>query len=98
MQSATEAALLRISAYNRSAGTCMRDLNISSSDHKFNANIRIERYYLADGTACSNVPFQPIQTEESHGMVSMNVVVESNASNPKILHAVRLIRRSLQRP
>jgi hypothetical protein len=98
MQSATEAALLRIGAYNRSAGTCMSDLNVSSSDHKFNANITIERYYLADGTTCSNVPFQSIQTEESHGMVSMNVVVESNASNPKILHAVRLVRRSLQRP
>lgn len=98
LQSATEAALLRIGAYNRSGGTCMSDLNVSSIDHKFNANVTIERYYLADGTTCSNVPFQSIQTEESHGMVSMNIVVESNVSNPKIFHPVRLIRRSLQRP
>lgn len=97
LQSATEAALLRIGAYNRSGGTCMSDLNVSSSDHKFNANVTIERYYLAEGN-CSNVPVQLIQTEESHGMVSMNVVVESNATNPKILHPVRLVRRSLQRP
>lgn len=98
MQSATEAALLRIAAYNRSDGTCMSELNISSSDYKFNANITIERYYLADGTSCSNVAFQAIQTAESHGMVSMNVVVETNATNPKVLHGVRLTRRSLQRP
>jgi hypothetical protein len=98
MQSATEAALLRISAYNRSDGTCMKNISITSSDHKFDANVTVERYYLADGTTCSNVNFDPVQTEESHGMVTMNVIVESNASNPKILHAVRLIRRSLQRP
>lgn len=98
MQSAVEVALLRIGAYNRDLNTCMSDLNVSSSDHKFNANVTIERYYLADGTTCSNVPFQSIQTEESHGMMDMSVVVESNASNPKILHPVRLIRRSLQRP
>lgn len=97
MQSATEATLLRIGAYNRSDGTCMHNLNISSSDHKFDANVTIERYYLAEGN-CSNVAVELIQTEESHGMVSMKVIVESNASNPKILHPVRLTRRSLQRP
>jgi hypothetical protein len=98
LQSATEAAILRIGAYNRSDGTCMKELNISSSDHKFNANITIEGYYLADATSCTNVLFYPIQTEESHGMMSMNVVVETNDSNPKILHPIRLQRRSLQRP
>lgn len=97
MQSATEAALLRIGAYDRTAGTCMDKLSITSSDNKFDANITIEHYYLVEGN-CSNVPVERIQTEESHGMVSMNVIVESNASHPKILHPVRLVRRSLQRP
>lgn len=98
MQSATEAALLRISAYDRSGGNCMSDLNISSSDNRFNAAITVDRYYLADGSVCNNTPYSAIQSEESNGMVSMKVVVQSNASNPKVLHAIRLERRSLQRP
>lgn len=98
MQSAAEATLLRISAYNRSGGGCMSDVNITSSDGRFNAVVTIERYYLADGTACNNVAYTPIQSEESHGMVSMKVVVTSDNTNPKILHPIRLEKRSLQHP
>lgn len=98
MQSATEAALLRISAYDRSGGHCMRDLNVTSSDNRFNALVTIERYYLADGTACDNVAYTPIQYEPSHGMVSMKIIVTSNDTNTKILHPIRLERRSLQHP
>ena len=98
MQSATEAALLRISGHNRNTLGCLSEFNITSSDQRFNAFITIEKYYLADGSTCSGTLSQAIQSEESHGMLSMNVVVESNATNPKILHPVRLTRRSLQRP
>ena len=98
MQSATEAALLRISAYDRSGGTCMKTFTLASSDGRFDANVTVERYYLADGTTCSNVPYTPIQTEESNGMVSLRVIVASNDANAKILHPIRLERRSLQRP
>lgn len=98
MQSATEAALLRISGHNRNALGCLSELNITSSDQRFNAFITIEKYYLADGSTCAGTLSQAIQSEESHGMVSMKVVVQSNASNPKVLHAIRLERRSLQRP
>lgn len=97
LQSATEAALLRISAYDRSGGTCMPNLTVHSSDGKFDANVTIERYYLADGTVCGGSLSQAIQTEESNGMVSMRVIVTSN-TNVKILHPIRLERRSLQRP
>lgn len=98
LQSTTEAALLRIEAYNRGSNQCMSDVNITSSDGRFNAAVTVERYYLADGSVCSNTPYETIQTEESHGMVSIKVVVESNTSNPKVLHPIRLERRSLQRP
>lgn len=97
LQSATEAALLRIGAYDRSGGTCMPNLTVHSSDGKFDANVTIERYYLADGSACSNVAYTPIQSEESHGMVSMRIIVTS-ATHTKVLHPIRLERRSLQRP
>ena len=99
IQSATEAALLRISSYPRNTGECMSGASITSSDGRFNALITLERYYLSDGTSCNNVAYTAIQTEESHGMVSMYIVVTS-VDNPKIkiLHPVRLERRSLQRP
>lgn len=98
LQSATEAALLRLSAYDRSGGSCMPNLTVRSSDGKFNANVTIERYYLADGSTCNNVAYTPIQSEESHGMVSMRILVTSDNTNAKILHPIRLERRSLQRP
>ena len=97
MQSATEAALLKISGHNRNSG-CLSDFNISSSDNRFAAQITVKKYYLADGTTCGGSLSEPIQTEESNGMIDMTVIVESNNSNPKILHPVRLVRRSLQRP
>lgn len=103
LQSATEVALLRISAFPRTLvpGGCLQTVNVVSSDAKFNATVTIEQYYLADGTICTdslgNLFSTSIQTDESHGMVSMNVIVTSNTHN-KILHPTRLERRSLQRP
>lgn len=98
MQSATETALLRLSAYDRLDGSCMKELNVTSSDHKLHAQVNVERYYLADGTGCNNVDYTPIQYGPSHGMVSMRVIVTSNSENPKILNPIRLERRSLQHP
>lgn len=98
LQSTTEAALLRISAYNRTGGTCMSNLTVRSSDGKFEGNVTIEQYYLADGSTCSNVAYKPIQSDESHGMVSMRVIVTSDNTNARVLHPIRLERRSLQRP
>lgn len=105
LQSSIEATLLRIQGYDRSTGGCVRELNISSADHRFSANVTINRYYLYNGvdnngsilSGCS-VPVISITTPESHGMVDINVIVESNNTHPKILHPVRLERRSLQRP
>lgn len=105
MQSATEAALFKISGYNRQTNNdCLKTVSIDSSDGKFHADANITAYYLYEGkdnngsvlNNCDRVV--SIETPESHGMVSMNVVVESNATNPKVLHPVRLTRRSLQRP
>lgn len=98
LQSATEATLLRIGAYDRSGGSCLRELNITSSDNKLHAQVMIEHYYLADGTGCSNVDYTPIQYAPSHGMISMNIIVTSNDTHPKVLHPIRIERRSLQHP
>jgi hypothetical protein len=101
MQSATEAALFQISGQNRTTQGCLSDFNVTSSDSRFNARIIINKYYLADGTGCKdkngNDINETIQTEESNGMIDMTITINSN-DNPKILHPVRLTRRSLQRP
>lgn len=98
LQSATEATLLRISGQNRAVDGCLNNLTLTSPDGKFNAAVTIERYYLSDGTTCGGTLSQAIQTEESNGMVSMRIVVTSDNTNAKILHPIRLERRSLQRP
>ncbi len=101
MQSATEAALFRISGYDRSANTCLQFINISSSDGRFDANITVNRYYLVN-EICNNVNYTTIQTDDSHGMIDMTVIVTSKDPklNPslKLGNKVRLVRRSLQRP
>jgi hypothetical protein len=106
MQSATEAALLRISGKNRSTlAECANEFNITSSDSRFTAEINVTNYYLLGGKDNDGLTWNcgidrnvSIDTPESHGMINMTVIVESNNSNPKILHPVRLQRRSLQRP
>ena len=100
MQSAIEMAMLQISGHDRSSG-CLDHLRIVSRDGKFIADIDITRYYLlkgsADLAACGMLGY-PIESEESHGMVMREVVVRSDPNHPKIIHPVRIVRRTLQKP
>ncbi|WP_298695010.1 hypothetical protein [uncultured Sulfuricurvum sp.] len=98
LQSATEAALLEISGYSRTDGSCFPGLTVHSSDGKFDANVIIEHYYLADGSSCNNVPYTSIQYAKSNGIISMRIIVTSANNNSKVLHPIRLERRSLQHP
>lgn len=98
LQSATEVALLQISGQNRAVNGCLSGVTVTSSDGRFNAVVTIEQYYLADGTTCGGTLSQAIQSEESNGMVSMKVIVTSDNTNTKILHPIRLEKRSLQHP
>ncbi len=88
MQSAIELALLGIERHDKSAGA-LEHIRILSEDRRFIADINISRYYLYPST---------ILTEESNGMVMMDIVVETNATHPKNSRSLRLTRRTLQRP
>ncbi|BBG64913.1 hypothetical protein NNO_0211 [Hydrogenimonas sp.] len=100
LRSAVEMALLQISAHDRSGG-CLGSVKVVSRDGRFIADINITRYYLLENSAdlalCGTLGY-PIQSEESHGMVMIEAVVRSDPSNAKIVHPVRILRRSLQRP
>jgi hypothetical protein len=100
MKSALELAILQIEGHDRSGG-CLQHLHIVSKDEKFIADLNITDYYLlknsSDASMCGNVTV-PIETEDSHGMVMIEAVVESNTTHPKIVHPVRLLRRTLQHP
>ena len=103
VDSAVELTLLAISGYDRNASNhCLKDVNITSADGRYLADVNITTYYLLTGsTDCVNCGTlcTPIQTEESHGMVMLEVVVETNATHPKnSAQPIRLIRRTLQRP
>ena len=104
MKSAIELTLLAISGYDRkSKSNCLKNIHITSPDQRFFADINITNYYLLQGssdcTYCGS-RCQPIQTEDSHGMVMLEVEVDSNATHPKNknLEQIRLLRRTLQRP
>lgn len=101
MDSAIELTLLAISGKDRSVG-CLKDVNITSPDLRYKANINITNYYLLSGSVdCTycGVLCSPIQTEESHGMVMLEVAVETNATHPKNQDKkIFLTRRTLQRP
>jgi hypothetical protein len=99
LQSAMEIAMLQISGHDRNDG-CLDHITITSRDGVYTADIRIVRYYLLNGSAdlvsCGGLGY-PIGTEESHGMVMMEVVVTTNNEGKRV-HPIRLVKRSLQRP
>ena len=100
LRSAIEMAMLQISAHDRSTG-CLGNVKVVSQDKKFTADINITRYYLlknsTDLAQCGTLGY-PIESEESHGMVMIEAVVSSDPANAKIVHPVRILRRSIQRP
>ena len=106
MNSAIEIALLAIQGYDRNNAECLKEVNITSSDRRFVADINISKYYVFNGNDnngsvfnCDANRVQSIQTEESHGFVMLEVTVETNATNPKNHNKhIRLTRRTLQRP
>ncbi len=100
MESAIEAALLAISGYDRATG-CLHEVNVTSSDNRFFADINITQYFLYEGKDGLNPCDRNVsmKTEESHGMVMLELRVRTNASNAKNEGKnIRLTRRTLQRP
>ncbi len=99
LDSAVELAILAIQGYERNATNgCLHEVNITSVDKRFRADINISRYFLYENPwNCDRN--QIIQTEDSHGFVMFDVRVESNESHPKNAGAkIVLYRRTLQRP
>ncbi len=107
MQSVIEATILKIQGYDRTSGNCLKRLTFYSSDNRFIADVNITTYYLYHGkdndktnNYCGSST-KAIDTEESHGYVIIEAVVETNSSHPKIkdfVMPVRLTKRTLQRP
>jgi len=104
--SATEAALLAISGYDRQNNqNCLKKINIISPDGRFEANITIEKYFLYNGNDSGNNAWpsncnekvEPIGRKNSHGMVLIQAVVESSSTKLKD-NPIRIVRRSIQWP
>jgi len=107
MNSAVELSLLAIQGYERNATNgCLKEVNITSADKRFIADVNITKYFLYHGvdnngswySNCSDRNVS-IDTEDSHGFVMLEITVETNATNPKNRGTnIRLLRRTLQRP
>ncbi len=107
MNSAVEMSLLAISGYERNATNgCLSEVNITSPDSRFIADVNITDYYLLKGSNDSNVckmgsgyKVHDISTQESQGFVMLNITVETNTTNPKNRgKKLKIMRRTLQRP
>jgi len=89
LNSAVEVALLGISSHDHQNGTdLIKEVKVTSGDKRYIADINITTYYLYGIN---------LDTEKSNGMISIDVVVETNNTHPKNSKKVRLTRRSLQR-
>lgn len=103
MKSALETSLLAIGGYERNATNgCLNEVKVTSSDDRFFADVNITKYYLLSGSQdcnyCGSL-CQPIDTEESSGMVMMKVHVSTNPKNPKNKDKdISLYMRTLQKP
>ena len=103
MDSAVEMSLLAISGYDRNTtNSCLKEVSIISSDKRFLADINITKYYLLQGSAdcgyCGTL-CEPIQSDDSHGMVMLEVFVQTDSTHPKNKgKEIKLTRRTLQRP
>jgi len=90
MNSSIELALLGISSHKHQNETSLlKYIHVISDDKRFEANITVNKYYLFSNKS--------VQTEESTGMIDMNIVVETNNTHPKNNQPIKLQRRSLQR-
>jgi len=107
MDSAVEMSLLAISGYKRNIKYgCLSEVNITSPDKRFIADVNITDYYLLkdsnDSNLCKNGSgyiVHDIQTQESQGMVMLDITVETNTTHPKNKGKhILLNRRTLQRP
>lgn len=107
LNGAVEMTLLAISEHNRSADGCISHYDASTIPSlpsvtkkgiTYSADVNIQRYYLLSGSLdagyCGALT-QPIETEETHGMVLMEIealaTVDGNTTS-------RILRRTLQRP
>ncbi len=99
MNSAIEMALLAISQHDRSTGclTSYSAPDVTGRAVTYSSDINITRYYMLKGDADSCAPSltQTIGTEETHGMVMMEVEAKATRDSKTV---VRILRRTLQRP
>jgi type II secretory pathway pseudopilin PulG len=96
-QSAMELALLGIQDHNRSVG-CLHEVRVISEDKRFVADINITDYFLYSGDTNPCDRKNSIDTEESNGMILMEMVVETNSSHPKNSTPIRITKRMIQKP
>ena len=96
-KSATEFALLSISAHDRSGGTCVQQItsrfpNDASPIYTVDTTIR----YI--GLNCGSDFINAITTPESNGTALIDVYVTTTAATNGLSEPVRFHRRTLQKP
>ena len=98
LKSSIEIALLTISGYDRSKKhNCLDKIKIISKDRRFIADINVSRYYLSQNSSLYCKKSKIIKSEESHGMVLLEITVTNNPANHKIKKAIKITKRTSQK-
>lgn len=99
-KSATEYALLAISAHDRTAtGNCISDIDTTYTAggiRMFDINTSIRYFGLGSIAGCPNLA-ATIATPESNGTVIIDVTVTENSAT-RNLNPIRYHRRTIQKP
>jgi len=100
LKNSIELSLLAISGYDRGKKlNCLQKIKIISKDKLFIADIYIKKYYLSKNSKalgyCENA--KEIESDVSHGMVLLKVVVKNNPNNKKVKEQIEISETTLQK-
>jgi hypothetical protein len=95
LHSVIENSILAIEGYKRE-NDCLEDMIFRDEDNRFEAKVKVLRYYCYDSCPCSNTKL--IQTSKSHGYVLLKIIVYSTDNPKNGDKRVYLERITLQRP
>ena len=100
MQSSIENAIMAIEGYERnSTSGCLKHINFTSSDGRFESNITVLRYYCYDMAKCPSCDIAvKVDSSKSQGNVLLQTITQTTDSPRNGGKLVRLEKITLQKP
>jgi len=100
MHTSIENAIMAIEGYERnSSNKCLKKINFTSSDERFESNITVLRYYCYDMSKCPNCDIaEKIDESKSQGNVVLYTIVQTTDSARNGSKKLRFSKVTIQKP